>query len=171
MSPPVVSIVGKKKSGKTTLVVKLVAELVRRGHRVATIKHDRHGFEIDHEGTDSYRHFHAGAATGAIVGPGKMAMVKRCETEPDLDDVVADHFSDVDIVITEGFKSLSYPKIETFRPETHERALCEEDEDDWVALASDVDRPASPTRYALDDVCGLADLLEERFLKSREEAR
>lgn len=171
MNPPVVSIVGKKKSGKTTLVVKLVAELIRRGYRVGAIKHVSHGFEIDQEGSDSYRHFHAGAGVGAVVGPGKTAVVRRCDEGPDLAEVVGEHFCDVDIVITEGFKSLSYPKIETFRPETHERALCEEGEDDWIALASDVGRPASPARYALDDVCGLADLLEERFLKSRKETR
>lgn len=170
MMPPVISIVGKKKSGKTTLVVKLIGELVRRGYRVGTIKHDRHGFEIDHEGTDSYRHFHAGAAAAAIVGPSKMAVVKRYDEEPDLDDVIAAQFGDVDLVVTEGFKSLAYPKIETFRPETHKRALCEEGDDDWLALASNVQVETPLSRYALDDVAGLADLLEKEFLKSRKEA-
>ena len=53
MAPPVVAIVSKKNSGKTTLIAKLIPELIKRGYRVGTIKHDVHGFDIDHEGKDS----------------------------------------------------------------------------------------------------------------------
>ena len=164
MRPSIVSIVGKKKSGKTTLCVRLVAELIRRGYRVGTIKHDRHGFEIDHEGTDSYRHFHAGAEVSAIVGPVKHAVVRRHEAEPELSGFVLEHFGGVDIVLTEGFKTLAFPKIEVFRSGAHERALCEEGKDEWLAVASDVELPVAIRRYGLDDVKGIADLIEERFL-------
>jgi len=58
---PIVSIVGKSDSGKTTLIEKLLPELTRRGLRIATIKHDTHGFEVDHEGKDA----------GVTRGPGR----------------------------------------------------------------------------------------------------
>jgi len=74
---PVLSIVGKSDSGKTTLIEKLIPELKHRGYRVGTIKHDAHRFEMDHEGKDTYRHFHAGADTVLISSAEKMAMQKQ----------------------------------------------------------------------------------------------
>ena len=75
MSIPIVSIVGKSNSGKTTLIEKLIAELAGRGWRVATIKHNRHGFDIDHEGKDSYRHKKAGAKMTVVSSPHQLALV------------------------------------------------------------------------------------------------
>ena len=68
---PIVSIVGKSGSGKTTLLEKVVAELTKRGYNVGTIKHDVHGFEIDYEGKDSWRHKKAGAKTVVLSSPDK----------------------------------------------------------------------------------------------------
>ena len=73
---PIVSIVGKSDSGKTTLIEKLIAELTRRGFRVATIKHNRHGFDIDHEGKDSWRHKRAGAVATVVASPGRAALIE-----------------------------------------------------------------------------------------------
>jgi len=64
MTPPLISIVGKSDAGKTTLLEKLVGELKTRGYLIGTIKHDVHGFEIDHEGKDSWRHKHFFAQEG-----------------------------------------------------------------------------------------------------------
>ena len=66
---PIISIVGKSDSGKTTLIEKLLPELVRRSYRIATVKHDVHGFEVDREGKDSWRHKKAGAHTVIISSP------------------------------------------------------------------------------------------------------
>ena len=76
--PPMVAVVGKKNSGKTTLTVRLAAELGRRGHRVMTIKHGSHTFNIDPATTDTYRHYHEGeAAKVAMAAPNKFALIER----------------------------------------------------------------------------------------------
>lgn len=124
-SPPVVCIIGKKKSGKTTTAVGLIQELVARGYRVMSAKHG-HGFEMDTAGTDSYRHRHEGGAHRVVMaGPGQIGVMGAWGTagEPTLEDVVARYLDDADIVVAEGFKSSSYPKIEVFRRATHERPL------------------------------------------------
>jgi molybdopterin-guanine dinucleotide biosynthesis protein B len=116
-SPAVVCVIGTKNSGKTALTVALVAELSRRGHRVMSAKHG-HGFRLDTPGTDSWKHRHdGGAARVALVGPEDMAVVGDWghEGEPPLADVVSRFLWDADVVIAEGFKTTSYPKIEVFR--------------------------------------------------------
>jgi molybdopterin-guanine dinucleotide biosynthesis protein B len=80
---PILSVVGRSNAGKTTLIVKMIAELVRRGYRVATIKHNRHGFEIDHEGKDSWRHKQAGARITVIASPHQVAVVEDIEKDYD----------------------------------------------------------------------------------------
>ena len=80
--PPMVAVIGRKHSGKTTLAVRLAAELHRRGHRVMTIKHGTHTFNIDPATTDTYRHFHEGAAERvAMAAPDKFALVARWSEE------------------------------------------------------------------------------------------
>ena len=113
---PIVSIVGKSDSGKTTLLEKLIPELKRRGYRVATIKHDAHQFEIDHPGKDSYRHFHAGSDWTLIGSPAQLASVRRLERELTLDEIAAD-ISGVDIILTEGYKRETKRRIEVSRRE------------------------------------------------------
>ena len=84
---PIVSVVGKSDSGKTTLIEKLVPELTRRGYRVATVKHDMHGFEVDREGKDSWRHKQAGAHTVVIASPQKIALIRDVERDLTLDEI------------------------------------------------------------------------------------
>jgi molybdopterin-guanine dinucleotide biosynthesis protein B len=119
-----VAIVGSKKHGKTTLTVRLVAELHRRGHRVMTIKHGSHTFNIDPATTDTYRHYHEGhAAKVAMVSPDKFALVERWGAELAPEDIAERHMADADIVVCEGFKASSLPKIEIFRREVGGRPL------------------------------------------------
>ena len=118
-TPPVVCFVGSKDSGKTTTVVRVVAELVRRGRRVMTAKHG-HRFELDTPGTDSHRHRHeAGAARVALVGPDSMAVLGEWgpDGEPDLSEVVIRHLADAELVVAEGWKAGPEPKIEIHRSE------------------------------------------------------
>src|SRR3990167_5491047 len=81
---PVVSIVGKSDTGKTTLIEKIIPELTRRGYLVATIKHDVHGFEMDREGKDSWRHKQAGARTTVLSSPWRVAVVADVEKDHDI---------------------------------------------------------------------------------------
>jgi len=161
---PIVSIVGKSDSGKTTLIERIVPDLVRRGYRVATVKHDVHGFEIDREGKDSWRHRQAGAETVVISSSRQVALIKTVEQDLNLAELRDRFIDDVDIIISEGFKNDSQPKIEVFRRETHRQLLCSK-EDNLVAVVAnqrfDVDVPC----LDLDDVKGVADLIEERFLR------
>ena len=161
--PPIISIVGKSDAGKTTLLERLVPELRARGYRIGTIKHDVHGFEIDHEGKDSWRHKQAGACAVVISSPNKVALVKDVETEETLDSLASKYFHDVDIILTEGYKKGNKPKIEVFRSQVHNTPFCKGDKN-LVALVSDTSLDLGVPRFELDDIKGLADLLEKRFL-------
>lgn len=76
MTPPVICIVGKKKSGKTTFIEKLIPELQALGLSVGTVKHDAHSFDMDHEGKDSWRHRHCGAETVVVSSPAQVAVIR-----------------------------------------------------------------------------------------------
>ncbi len=162
---PIVSIVGKSDSGKTTLIEKLIPVLKTRGYRVGTIKHDVHGFEMDREGKDTYRHFHAGADGVLISSPKKMALKKRVQETLTLDDLVSRFYPDMDIIVTEGFKRLDKPKIEVFRASVHAQPLCTA-ADNRIALASDIPIDVDCPRFDINDVEVIADFIEDRFLKS-----
>lgn len=161
--PPIVSVVGKSGSGKTTLIVKLILELKKRGYRVGTVKHAHHGFEMDHQGKDSWRHKAAGADTVIVAAPGKIALEKSGDFES-LDFLEA-FIGDLDLVLTEGYKRQDKPKIEIFRREKH-RAPLYLSQDQLVAFVTNADTDAYPgiPRFGLDDVAALAEFLERRFL-------
>jgi molybdopterin-guanine dinucleotide biosynthesis protein B len=167
--PPIVSIVGKSNAGKTTLLERLVPELRQRGYRIGTIKHNVHGFDIDLEGKDSWRHKQAGAHTVVISSPKKIAVVKDVEAEESPDSLASKYFQDVDIILTEGYKKQDKPKIEVFRSRMHGTPLCKGDEH-LVALVSDTSLDLCVPRFDLDDIKGLADLVEERFLVKSSQA-
>lgn len=117
LMPPVVCVVGRKDSGKTTVVVRLVAELRRRGRRVVTAKHGHH-FELDTPGTDSYRHREEGGALRvALAGPDGMAVMGSWgpDGEPSLAEIVERYLADAEIVVAEGWKNGPEPKIEVHR--------------------------------------------------------
>ena len=168
MTPPVVSIVAKSGTGKTTLLEKLIAEMKRRGFIIGAIKHDAHSFDIDHEGKDSWRLTQAGADTMLITSPEKLTMVKQYpkEQEPTLTDTIVNYCSDVDLVLTEGFKKNSMPKIEVHRRERSEKLLCREEEYDptLIAVASDTSLDIDVPLYDINDTEGLCDLIVERYL-------
>jgi len=161
--PPIVSVVGKSGSGKTTLIVKLILELKKRGYRVGTVKHAHHGFEMDHQGKDSWRHRAAGADTVIVAAPGKIALEKSGDFES-LDFLEA-FIGDLDLVLTEGYKRQDKPKIEIFRREKH-RAPLYLPQDQLVAFVTNADTDAYPgiPRFGLDDVAALTAFLERRFL-------
>ena len=114
--PPMLAIVGTKKHGKTTVLVQLAAELKRRGHRVMTIKHGTHTFNVDPSTTDTYRHYHEGEADRvAMVSPDKFALVERWSEERTPESIAESYMADADIVLCEGFKASALPRVEVFR--------------------------------------------------------
>lgn len=161
---PVISIVGRSDTGKTTLIEKLVPELKRRGYRVGTIKHDAHQFEIDVPGKDSWRHRQAGSDATAISSADKLAIIWRVEEEKSLDEVAA-YMQDVDIILTEGYKRSHKPKVEVHRAERGGELLCSDDE--LVAVATDEPVNTQAPCFDINDAKGLVDLLEARFLKPK----
>jgi molybdopterin-guanine dinucleotide biosynthesis protein MobB len=111
------AIVGTKKHGKTTVTVRLAAELKRRGHRVMTIKHGTHTFNLDPSTTDTYRHYHEGGAERvAMASPDKFALVLRWSEELPPEEIAERYLADADIVLCEGFKASTLPRIEVWRP-------------------------------------------------------
>jgi molybdopterin-guanine dinucleotide biosynthesis protein MobB len=169
MSVPVVSVVAKSGTGKTTLLEKLIAELTRRGYRIGALKHDAHSFEIDHEGKDSWRLTRAGAATTVITSPAKVAVVRqnRDGVEPVVADTIARYLGDVDLVLTEGFKRSAMPKIEVHRRQSSASLLCRGAEHDptLIAVASDAAWELDVPVFHLDDAAALCDFIEERYLR------
>jgi molybdopterin-guanine dinucleotide biosynthesis protein B len=165
---PIISIVGKSDSGKTTLIEKLVPELTRRGYRVATIKHDIHGFEVDREGKDSWRHKQAGAHTVVISSPNKVALIRDVEKDLTLDEIREKFIQDVDLILSEGYKKDVQPKIEVFRKEKHKKLLCAK-KDNLVAIVSNQKLRVAVPCFDLEDMKGLADFIEKEFLKSKKE--
>jgi molybdopterin-guanine dinucleotide biosynthesis protein B len=165
---PIISIVGKSDSGKTTLIEKLVPELTRRGYRVATVKHDMHGFEVDREGKDSWRHKQAGAHTVVISSPQKIALIRDVERDLTLDEIRGRWIQDVDLILSEGYKKDVQPKIEVFRKEKHKKLLCTK-KDNLVAIVSDQRFTVGVPCFHLEDMRGLSSFIEKKFLKLKKE--
>jgi molybdopterin-guanine dinucleotide biosynthesis protein B len=159
---PVISIVGCSNCGKTTYLEKVIRELKDRGYRVATIKHDVHGFEMDKPGKDTWRHAQAGADVVCISSPDKMAMIKKVDQELLLDEVIA-FITDVDIIFTEGYKRESKQKIEVYRQAVCDRPLC--NKQDLLAIATDMHLYDDIPQFSLEDAKEMAQFLEENVLK------
>jgi molybdopterin-guanine dinucleotide biosynthesis adapter protein len=164
--PPIVCIVGASDSGKTTFLERLIPELVRRGYRIGTIKHDAHSFEMDREGKDTWRHRKAGAQTIAITSPTQTATIQETDAEMELEEAVGRFFWREDLVLTEGYKRSQRPKIEVFRKAVEPQPICGPP-DNLIALVSDDLREASVPVFAVSNVVGVADFIENRYLKDR----
>jgi molybdopterin-guanine dinucleotide biosynthesis adapter protein len=122
--PRLVAIIGKKNAGKTTLVVALVRELVRRGHRVMTIKHGMHAFEMDQKGRDTWRHIHEGGAERVVMEtPGSRIMIAHTDAEAGPRELATRYLGDAHFVVVEGFKNSDIPKIEVYRRAVHAEPL------------------------------------------------
>ena len=138
----VISIVGKKNAGKTTLAVAMAQDFVRRGRSVGTIKHGHHPALVDQEGKDTWRHFHEGRALRTMIeSPGQRVTFEKSEGGTDPVELVQRAFLDVDIVIVEGFKQSALPKVEVYRKAIHQAPLYDPAGDGaelWMAMVSDV---------------------------------
>ena len=161
MAVPIVSFVGRSNSGKTTLIERVIPELVRAGYRVATVKHAGHGFDLDTEGKDSWRHKRAGASSVIVMSRGSLAMFADVPEEMKVEEI-RDRFLDgsYDLIIAEGWKSEGYLKIVVIREQVVEVSVSP---DGLLAVVSDkpVDLPVPV--LDLNDVTGVAALIIKHF--------
>jgi len=165
---PVLSIVGSSDCGKTTLLENLIRELSGRGYKVGTIKHDVHGFEIDKEGKDTYRHKQAGAHSVLISSPWKYALISDVDSEKSLDEIAGFMPLELDIILTEGFKSAVKPKIEIFRKNHSDELLCADDPTLVVVATNDKNNSALEginNILDLDNTKEIADFIEKHYIQ------
>ncbi len=161
---PIISVVGWSNSGKTTLICKIIPYLREMGYRVATVKHDRHGFDWDHPGKDTYLHRQAGAVISSISSPSRFALVMELEEELGLEEI-ASMVKGVDLIITEGYKFGPMPKLEVFRKETAQKFELVSPQEDLFAIASDYPFEVEGVPlFDLDNARGMAELIENKFL-------
>ncbi len=161
--PPIVSIIGKANSGKTTLLEKLIPELNKRGYKIGTIKHHVHEFDMDKRGKDTWRHKQAGARIVALSSPTAVGIIRDTERDLSIDELTQQYFTEVDLVITEGYKRANAPKIEIHRTSEHEFPLASRD-DTWIAMICDKPQPDIIPQFDLNDISSLATFLENSLI-------
>ena len=157
---PMVSIIGKSGSGKTTLIERLIPALRELGLRVATIKHDAHRFDIDYPGKDSWRHKKAGAEAVVISSAGKLALIQNMSGDLPPEEVQRRYLRDVDLIITEGYKTGSLPKVEVHR-RARSTELLSGSSDNLIAIATDEPLDVDVPCFDLNDMSLLAKFLRD----------
>lgn len=152
-------VTGRKDTGKTGLMERLVMEYVERGLTVSTIKHAHHDADIDQPGRDSFRHRNAGAREVILATPNRWALMHelRGEEEPVLD-ALLQRLTPVDLVLIEGYKSAQHPKIETYRSICDSPLLAAENAS-IRAVASDSPVEFPLPIFDLDDTAGIAEFI------------
>ncbi len=161
MVPPIVCFVGRSNSGKTTLIERLILELTGEGYRVATIKHAGHGFDLDTEGKDSWRHKRAGASQVVVLSKSSLAMFTDVSEELPVENIRDRYInSDIDLIIAEGWKSQGLPKVIVVREELREVDVSLEG---LIAVASIKPIEVDVPWFDRDDVQGLAKVITTKF--------
>ncbi len=167
----IIGLAGWSGSGKTTLLSRVIPRLTARGLRVSTLKHAHHNFDVDRPGKDSFEHRSAGATEVLVVSGNRWALMHelRGAPEPALPELLG-KLTRVDLVLIEGFKRESFPKLEIHRAANSKPLL--QGEDRWiVAVASDVPLPQARVPVVdLNDIEAITDLLVERAVPLSEVA-
>jgi molybdopterin-guanine dinucleotide biosynthesis protein B len=162
---PVVSIVGQGKSGKTTLIEKLIPEFKARGYRVATVKHTHQDLELDTPGKDSWRYAQAGSDAVFLSTPKNLALIEAVEKDASIKDLSRLVSADCDILLVEGFHDAHVPKIEVHRKETGKELRCKPEE--LRAIITDEKLSLDLPQFGLNDVSAIADFIESKLIGQR----
>lgn len=137
----ILTVIGRKNAGKTTLTVALAAELIRRGRRIMTIKHGHHPADVDRSGSDTYRHFHEGRAERTLIAaPTLRVLFERTPDDYDPVALARRYMDGADLVLCEGFKQSSLPKIEVWRRAIGGKPLYDPtapNASEWIAIMTD----------------------------------
>jgi len=164
-STPVLGLVARSGTGKTTLLSRLIPILNERGLKVGLIKHSHHDFETDQPGKDSYRLRKAGASPVVLVSKYRRAMITELSSgEPTLDEQL--HCfpeGSVDLILVEGFKHEAFPKIELHREEL-DRSLLHPHDDTIIAIASDKKLSITLPILDINKPTDIADFITQEFL-------
>jgi molybdopterin-guanine dinucleotide biosynthesis protein B len=155
----IISIVGKSEAGKTTLLESLIGELKQRGHKVAIVKHSHHADDLDTQQKDTWRFTQAGSELSAINSLDHLAIYRRMNHYFDPREISDFVLWDYDIILTEGFKGSSYPKIEVLRRERDQGLST--DPGQLLAVVTDEKLEVKAPQFSHDDIAGIADLIEK----------
>ena len=152
-------VVGWKNAGKTGLMERLVTEITGRGISVSTVKHAHHSFDVDHPGKDSHRHRVAGATEVLLASRNRFALMHelRDKDEPSLSELLQ-KLAPVDLVLVEGYKRDTHPKVEAHRSVTG-NPLIAPDDPTVRAVASDTPLDLDRPMFDLDDTKAIADFI------------
>lgn len=164
--PSVVSIVGKSRSGKTSVIERLIGELRSRAYHVATIKHAPQGASFDAPGKDSWRHIEAGSETVVVSSQDNLVLIKPVSEDTAVEGILRLLGEDYDIILAEGFKQGSVPKIEVHRRDV---GVPLKDIKKLIAIVTDEPLKTKVRQFSFEDNKGLADLLERGFIKPQKE--
>jgi len=160
---PILSIVGKSNSGKTTLLESLIAEMKQRGYKVAAIKHAGEDIELDTVNKDTWRFSRAGSDISAINAGQKLAIFKAVARDFNAGDLAAFICGDYDLLLTEGFKQSDYPKIEVHRKEQGKDLVSPPEQ--LIAIVTDEPVEASVPRFGKDEARKIVDFIVETILR------
>ena len=158
---PIVCIVGRSNSGKTTMLTKLIPQMRALGYRVAGVKHVPHGSDVDVPGKDSWRLLKAGSDRTFLSGPGQIAQFTETDGDTQLKEL-APLAWDCDILLAEGYKDSPFPKIEVVREETGLDLLCKETQ--LAAVVSDSELPVSVRRFGSEEMGLLARFIAQVYV-------
>ena len=164
---PIISIVGKSESGKTTLLEGLIGGLKQRGYKVAVIKHSGEDFELDTANKDSWRFSRAGSEVSAICSAHKLAIMKKLERDLEPRELAQFIGADYDLMLTEGFKQSNHLKIEVHRKEQGKELLSPPQQ--LLAVVTDEPLSVDVPQFSREEVTEIVDLIEKTVLAQRQE--
>lgn len=181
---PLIGFAAYSGTGKTTLLCKVIPLLKEKGIRVGVIKHAHHNLEIDHPKKDSFELRESGASKIVVASRRRTAIIiehPEAEAEPTLADALKNiHTKGLDIILVEGFKLASLPKIELHRKALNKPYLYPTDEN-IIAIALDHeldeshlpdDFPATtrtqtaPAQLDLNNPLQITDFIEENIINT-----
>ena len=144
--------------GKTTLIENIVKLLTSRGYKVGTIKHTCHDFDVDREGKDSYKHRKAGSSKVCVVSKNRVSFIEERSEEKNLKDIVK-LYSDMDLIIIEGYKKYKFKKLEIIRSDKYNDIIS--DKEDLIGIVSDLDHQVDVVKFNLDDYINISNFIEK----------
>lgn len=162
------SVIGKRGSGKSEILERLIALLTQRGFRVGVIKHlAREDIEIDEPGKDTYRYRSQGAETVILSGRRRLALFSNLDKEMPLEGLL-NFFRDFDLVFLEGYFQDEFPKIEVHRKELGERPLTKGVQNILAVVSNEV-REDEPLHFSFGQLERLALFIEEKLIRKEAE--